>query len=119
MTKTKIVSELRTFARSLSPQTRLSASEIVEAYQRYKTAPKSRSIETRDVQITPRVLRLIVKAFRRSAGRRVVLYFRNTEPDVKVMSFERMTLLLQQINNAKRGLAKYYREGKHLKARGK
>ena len=115
MTNTKMVRELTKFTRTLPAHSKMSASELVEAYQRYSSGAFTRTVEARDLEFTPRVVKLIVRAFQRSTGKRVVIYFKKGQPGLKVMSFERMTKCLETINHASRGLRRYYDNGEHLK----
>jgi len=115
MVNTKLARELKKFVGTLPADTKMSAQELVNAYQRYSNGVTVRAVEAKDLEFTPRVVKLIVRAFRRSEGKRVVIYFKKNQHGLKVMTFERMAMLLQTIHNAKRGLRAYYDRGDHLK----
>jgi hypothetical protein len=107
MANKRFGTQLRELLSGLDKNEKFTPSELVERVKTIRTNGVANSDNIiAEALRTPRFIKKVIKATRRSESGRVVLYTRKGEP--MTMTLERMVTLQSTVKKAHAGLRKYY-----------
>lgn len=105
MANRKFSSQLKELLASFDKDEKITATQLIQKAKEIRNPNRNEGVI--EVALTsPRFVRKIIKAYRRSVGGRVVIYTRKGTPNA--MTFEQMSVLQETAAKARVGLKKYH-----------